>query len=439
MLGSKPSSSRHFETPHAGTPKYSDSNYYDFCTTLSERCFNHYDGSFHSSRSSTKHNSPTIYMGTLGVCYLRLRFAMHEKNQLLLQLSQEKIRRDIQSKRKNYIQRFFRDAFRSVEEVCKQGSSHDSICTLLEGGKIPALAIKSVILRNGGKILESQICSKEVLKLLSKITSSLLESECEVLYGRSGALQVILFLRRYIEEPKYGRALALQLIEQIIIEGETSSKKRKSDFPLLWAWYKEVYLGAAHGIVGIVFTLLNFHSELEELANSMKKDILGLIRVTINKLKDLLLDANLPSCIGDDSELVHWCHGSPGYILLLVKSYEIFDDPKYLDQAAHIAKTVVCPRGLLRKGVGLCHGISGNAYVFLALHRAEKKRSVNSAYDNEWLNMARHFTDFAIYKFIDLEHVPDNPYSLYEGAAGLCVLLLDMLSPDQAKFPCYEY
>jgi hypothetical protein len=33
---------------------------------------------------------------------------------------------------------------------------------------------------------------------------------------------------------------------------------------------------------------------------------------------------------------------------------------------------VVWARGLLRKGVGLCHGISGNAYVFLYLFRSTR-------------------------------------------------------------------
>jgi hypothetical protein len=33
------------------------------------------------------------------------------------------------------------------------------------------------------------------------------------------------------------------------------------------------------------------------------------------------------------------------------------------------ASDVVWERGLLKKGVGLCHGISGNAYLFLYLFR----------------------------------------------------------------------
>ena len=86
--------------------------------------------------------------------------------------------------------------------------------------------------------------------------------------------------------------------------------------------------------------------------------------------------------------------------------------------------------------------ISGNAYVFLALHRAERARSsssVGSNYNNQWLHIAYHFADFAIGKYNELELLPDRPYSLYEGCAGLSMLVLDLMSPNDAKFPCYEY
>ncbi|KAJ3330810.1 hypothetical protein HDU76_004778, partial [Blyttiomyces sp. JEL0837] len=39
---------------------------------------------------------------------------------------------------------------------------------------------------------------------------------------------------------------------------------------------------------------------------------------------------------------------------------------------AKSAAEVVWQRGLLRKGVGLCHGISGNAFAFLALYKHTK-------------------------------------------------------------------
>ncbi len=59
----------------------------------------------------------------------------------------------------------------------------------------------------------------------------------------------------------------------------------------------------------------------------------------------------------------------------------MFGDAAYLD-AARRAGEVVWQLGLVRKGHGLCHGTSGNAYALLALHRA-------TGGDPLWLHRAR--------------------------------------------------
>jgi len=80
---------------------------------------------------------------------------------------------------------------------------------------------------------------------------------------------------------------------------------------------------------------------------------------------------NLASNLGEERDsLVQWCHGAIGHILLLVKAYEVFYDVEYLNSAELLAHEVVWPRGLLRKGLSLCHGISRNAYAFLAVYGA---------------------------------------------------------------------
>ena len=127
----------------------------------------------------------------------------------------------------------------------------------------------------------------------------LLPSECEVLYGRAGALQIILFLRKYLQEPMLGRDLVLSLINNIITQGEILSHSSPTKLPLVWEWYEHVYLGAAHGIVGILFTLLHFVSELQDLGNAMNKDYLSMIRRSVDALQDMLLPSgNLPSTLG---------------------------------------------------------------------------------------------------------------------------------------------
>lgn len=135
---------------------------------------------------------------------------------------------------------------------------------------------------------------------------------------------------------------------------------------------------------------------------------------------------------------MQWCHGAPGHIFLLLRAHEVFKEDNYLELAKISSRSTILTRGLLRKGVGLCHGISGNAFAFLSIYRRLKKNSKKGA--DKWLKMACFFADFGIEKLQELEPRPDRPYSLYEGVAGFACLLIDLLSPDDKNcgFPCYE-
>ena len=54
---------------------------------------------------------------------------------------------------------------------------------------------------------------------------------------------------------------------------------------------------------------------------------------------------------------------------MLIAASQTFLEPSYLREAEALA-TVAWDRGILTKGVGLCHGIGGNGYAFLSLYRA---------------------------------------------------------------------
>lgn len=95
---------------------------------------------------------------------------------------------------------------------------------------------------------------------------------------------------------------------------------------------------------------------------------------------------------------------------------------------------MVWKRGLLKR-VGICHGISGNTYVFLALYRLTGKV--------EYLYKAKAFTCFLLDRAQKLisegkMHGGDRPYSLFEGIGGMAYLFLDMIEPSEARFPAYE-
>lgn len=63
---------------------------------------------------------------------------------------------------------------------------------------------------------------------------------------------------------------------------------------------------------------------------------------------------------------MQFCHGSPGVIPVLLRMYEITRDNIYMDAVMQSCDSI-WKYGLLKKGVGLCHGISGNAIAILKI------------------------------------------------------------------------
>lgn len=87
---------------------------------------------------------------------------------------------------------------------------------------------------------------------------------------------------------------------------------------------------------------------------------------------------------------------------------------------------LVYTHGLLRKGVGLCHGVAGSVYALLAVADA-----LDSETNTYWLSRAVHLAHLAT-EYSALERkgemrVPDDPYGLYEGVAGMCCAWAEVL------------
>lgn len=127
------------------------------------------------------------------------------------------------------------------------------------------------------------------------------------------------------------------------------------------------------------------------------------------------------------NELVHWCHGGPGVIYLFMRAYRIYNETIYLDACEKICE-LIWRKGLLRKGPGLCHGVAGNGYAFLIMHRLTK--------DPKYLYRAMQFAYFLDDpRFSGYILKPDCPWSLYEGLAGTVCFLIDLMHNDNACFP----
>ena len=87
-------------------------------------------------------------------------------------------------------------------------------------------------------------------------------------------------------------------------------------------------------------------------------------------------------------------------------------------QAAERCADVIWKRGLLKAGYGLCHGVSGNAYAFLAMYQETG--------DVEYLQKAKRFCNFACDYGKHGCKTPDSPFSLFEGMSGTVYFLDDM-------------
>eukprot|EP00457_Paulinella_chromatophora_P003543 gb/GEZN01003551.1/.p1 GENE.gb/GEZN01003551.1/~~gb/GEZN01003551.1/.p1 ORF type:complete len:506 (+),score=46.41 gb/GEZN01003551.1/:79-1596(+) len=303
----------------------------------------------------------------------------------------------------------------------------------------------------------------------------------ELLYGRTGFLYCLLFVCHHLgipltppqrgeskdgePETSHGRALRTAIdgcFTTIIKRGREYSKRHGWDrqgAPLMYAWHEETYLGGAHGLSGIIYVLLDV-THMWQQDPSISKDIFASI--------DYLLTKRLPSgnYVADamedhtqsnprDDRLVHWCHGAPAIAMLLAKAAQLTQGPSTQQRsrfkaAAVEAGEVVWTRGLLRKGVGLCHGVSGNAYVFWKL----AELTGNAL----WMDRVKCFAQFSLHHgpprlkaltepdssehkkktgkgsttLSSLWATTDEPWSLMNGAGGAVLFYYDLAQLDSS-------
>lgn len=268
----------------------------------------------------------------------------------------------------------------------------------------------------------------------------------EVLYGRSGVLFCLLLLRSKLNDSIeiISDQVIQSLVNGILKSGQETSRRERSSIPLVFYWHEKAYIGAAHGYAGILHCLLQArHYMTEEQTNR-------LVKPTVDFVQQLQFaqTGNFPSSLSnEDDRLVHWCHGSPGVIHLLILAYQVFGDTKYLNAAVKSANDI-WTRGLLKKGTykrfelaklyfsflpgfGICHGVAGNGYAFLRLFQL--------THDQKYLYRAIKFGEWCCGDGQSyVSRIADRPYSLFEGLAGTVFYLTDLLNPKDAKFPAFQ-
>jgi lantibiotic modifying enzyme len=237
-----------------------------------------------------------------------------------------------------------------------------------------AKCLLAAALYSSGDAEAAQHHASELIERLGKTSADLHPAECDVMHGRAGALQAIWFLRTELQDPTFGSSFALATSQEIILEGIRTAKKNNDRLLLAWEWQGRTLLGAGHGVVGILHSILG-HSE-EEL--TVLEERIPRVKLAICHTIDALEafchpSGNLRAALTGNEEdtMIEWAHGSTGYCLLLIKAYKVFGDIRYLNVAKEKAEKVLWPRRSLRKSISLCRGLSGIGYVFLALAQVD--------------------------------------------------------------------
>ncbi|XP_067142846.1 glutathione S-transferase LANCL1-like [Centruroides vittatus] len=291
-------------------------------------------------------------------------------------------------------------------------------------GNAGPLAITAIIYYTEGK----QEQSRDLINSLEKIGKNVIAQGSgisnELLYGRAGYLYALLLVQKHIGIDSINHILIREVIHSIINSGRKVTKLGDQRPPLTYVWNGKYYLGAAYGLSGILYVLLQakLYLSLEELS---------LLETSIDYLLQTRFPSgNFPSSVDNRSDaLLQWCHGAPGIIHLLCLAYKYFYNRKYLD-AAEQCGDLIWRKGLLKKGDSICHGVAGNAYAFLQLYQLtdEKKHLWRALKFAEWC-----------YDYENRGYsIPKNPFSLFEGLAGTIYFMADMMNPKNAALPGYQ-
>ncbi|KAA8581007.1 hypothetical protein FQN60_013965 [Etheostoma spectabile] len=307
-------------------------------------------------------------------------------------------------------------------------------------GDAGPLAVGVVVYHKLNNTADSQDCLSRLLQLQGSVLAPDSEMPDELLYGRAGYLYALLYVNKEIGADTVDESTITKVVMAIVESGKNmSAEQKKTDrCPLLYEWHKKQYIGAAHGLAGIYYMLMQARQTewLHPLPGAkVHPDLLAqLIRPSIDYVRHKRFRSwNFPSSLSNESDrLVHWCHGAPGVVHMLIMAHKVFKEEKYLKEAAECAE-VIWQRGLLRKGYGICHGTAGNGYAFLSLYKLTQEK--------KYLYRACKFAEWCLDYGTHGCRIPDRPYSLFEGTtcmAGAVYYLSEVEKPEASCFPAFE-
>jgi hypothetical protein len=216
------------------------------------------------------------------------------------------------------------------------------------------------------------------------------DSENEWLYGRAGYLYYLRLVKAaFVDDAK---------VSHMITDTQDDVVEAILNSPRPWKWHGKSYVGAVHGLIGIITQVTL--TDPERYARAVEADLSVLLTYQYDS-------GNWPSSLppGRDKQ-VQVCHGAPGVVNSLLSIRDHF--PKLqsrIDSAIRKGRECILDRGLLTKEPCLCHGISGNA---LALDDEHCQHFLTYTTGHEMKGLEKD----------GLVEKSDNPEGLWCGEAG---------------------
>ncbi|KAM3823119.1 lanC-like protein 2 isoform 2-T3 [Vipera latastei] len=188
-------------------------------------------------------------------------------------------------------------------------------------GDAGPLAVGAVVYHKMKNDSESKECVTKLLQLQRIVLASESDLPDELLYGRSGYLYALLYLNTEIGPETVPQSVIKEVVESIIQSGKNFSREERKNerCPLLYQWHRKQYVGAAHGVAGIYYMLMQVFKEDKYLKDAMEcSDVIwqrGLLRKGYGI-----------------------CHGTAGNGYSFLSLYHLTQDKKYLYRACKFAE-----------------------------------------------------------------------------------------------------
>ena len=307
-------------------------------------------------------------------------------------------------------------------------------CSTLLTGHAGVYAVASVIYRDLD-IDKSKHFVRSVLDFAPDLNAND-RLPCGIMNGIAGFLSCLIFMNKHSMlnlTQSSERLVAHKLVIHVLLRGRLLAMQNSGNqsLPLLWQYRGDQHTGAALGISGILTVLLYFHTDIRKAGYDKR------VREAISGLFSARMESgNLPISLNGPKKdvFVQWCQGVPGFVPLIAIAMKVY--PQNIDiYKNYISEvmSVIMEKGLVSKGFGICHGISGNAFSLLCAYR-ECKVDKYDLY-------AKRFTLFACKPEGDngadlkkkLISKPDHPLSLMEGVSGLGCLLTYFFENEQSR------